>query len=274
MTKRVRKMPVKPELRRQWLRRYEEEGESSPQIAKVDGFDVRTVRKQIELERQERERREAKSLVLRRALEQHYADLCAFAQRLTAQVTTEGRTLLVLRDERMWSALREHMPRSIVWKSLDKWEHIQSQIEQLEIEMAKSFEEKVKSTLPLDFVTAPQEVGLTDGVILALAFHCKVMAQGRQGLLGRTDFALRQLADQVTDIQLGAFYICRVPNDQVTDIKNLVTEVLDEVTTWNSYHDLERLYAELKRVQRVLEDELAIITLRRIVPGRCKYCPI
>ena len=274
MTKRIRKMPVKPELRRQWLRRYEEEGESSPQIAKVDGYDVRTVRKQIELERQERERREAKSIVLRRALEQHYADLCAFAQRLASQVTTEGGTLLALRDDRMWSALREHMPRSAIWKSLDKWEHIQSQIEQLEIEMAKSFEEKVESILPLDRFTVPQEVGHAGGLVLALAFHCKVTAQGRQGLLGRTDFALGQLVDQVTDIQLGAFYICRVPDNQVMDIKKLVTELLNEVITWSSYHDLERLFPELKRVQRVLEDELAIITLRRIVPGRCKYCPI
>lgn len=274
MTKRIKKMPVRPEMRRQWLQRYEEEGESPPQIAKADGYDVRTVRKQIDLERQERERREARSIVLRRALEQHYADLCAFAQKLASQLTIEGGTLLTLRDDRMWSALREHLPRSVIWKSLDRWEHIQSQIGQLESEMAKSFEQQVKSRSPLNFVTPPQDIGFSKGVVSALTFQCKVVAQEQPGLLSRADFKLSQLAGQVTDMQLGAFHIGKVPNDQVADTQNLVKGLLDEVTNWSSYYELEQLYAELKRIQGVLEDELAIITLRRVVPSRCKYCPI
>ncbi len=51
---RIKKPAVRPELRREWLRRNETEGESPPEIAKQDGYDVRTVRKQIEIERQER----------------------------------------------------------------------------------------------------------------------------------------------------------------------------------------------------------------------------
>jgi len=273
MTKRIKKQPVKPEMRRQWLRRHEEEGESPPQIAKADGYDVRTVRKQIELERQERERREARSIVLRQALELHYADLCAFAQRLASQLTAEGGTLSPLRDDRMWSALREHLPRSVIWKSLDRWEHIQSRIGQLESEMAKSFEEQVKSRSQLNFAIPPQVIGLSKGMVSALAFHCKVMAQEQLGLLSRADFNLHQMERELTDIRLGAFAIGIVPNDQVPDIQRLVKELLDEVTTWNSYYELERLYTELKRIQGVLEDKLAIITLRRVVPGKCIYCP-
>ena len=272
--KRTKKPAVKPQVAREWLRRYEEDGESPPHIAQAYHYDARTVRKQIDLERQERERREARSIVLRRALEQHYADLCAFAQKLASQLTIEDGTLLTLRDDRMWSALREHLPRSVIWKSLDRWEHIQSQIGQLESEMAKSFEQQVKSRSPLNFITPSQDVGLDSGVVSALAFQCKVVAQGQPGLLSRADFKLSQLAGQVTDMQLGAFHIGKVPNDQVADTQNLVKGLLDEVTNWSSYYELERLYAELKRIQGVLEDELAIITLRRVVPGRCKYCPI
>ena len=274
MTKRIRKMPVKPELRRQWLRRYEEEGESSPQIAKVDGYDVRTVRKQIELERQERERREAKSIVLRRALEQHYADLCAFAQRLASQVTTKGGTLLMLRNDRMWSALHEHLPRSVIWKSLDRWEYLQGQIEQLEGEMGKLFEEQVKSRSDQGFIVQTQDTGFREGVVAALIFHCNVVAQKQPGLLSRANFELRPLPGQETDIQLGAFHMGKVPNDQVSNAQQLLKDLLSEVTNWDSYHKLEQLFTEFKRTQGVLEDELAIITLRRVVPGRCKYCPI
>jgi hypothetical protein len=30
----------------------------------------------------------------------------------------------------------------------------------------------------------------------------------------------------------------------------------------------------LKRLKSNIRDELAIITMRRVVPGRCRYCPI
>ena len=272
--RRTKKPAVQPQVAREWLRRCEEGGESPPQIAKADHYDIRTVRKQIEVARQERERREARSIVLRHALEQHYADLCAFAQRLAAQLTTEGVTLLLPRDDRMWSALREHLPRSVIWKSLDRWEHIKDRIRQVESDMAKSFEEQVKSRSPLSFATPSQVIGLSGGVVSALAFHCKDMAQGQPGLLSRADFTSHQMERELADIRLGAFDIGIVQSKQVPDIQKLVKELLNEVTTWDSYYELERLYTELKRIQGVLEDELAIITLRRVVPGKCKYCPI
>ena len=87
MKKRTRKPPVRPEVARKWLKRYEEDGESPPQIAQSDGFDVRTVRKQLELMRHEREVREARQVVLRKALESHYADLCSFAENLRAALS-------------------------------------------------------------------------------------------------------------------------------------------------------------------------------------------
>jgi hypothetical protein len=37
---------------------------------------------------------------------------------------------------------------------------------------------------------------------------------------------------------------------------------------------MRRLFAELKRVKSSLQEELAVIIYRRIVPGKCKYCPL
>ena len=89
MAKRIKKPLVRPEKQREWLRRHEIGGESPMEIAKSDKYDVRTVRKYIELERQERERREARSIVLRQALEEHYRDLCNFAQQLDSEASTD-----------------------------------------------------------------------------------------------------------------------------------------------------------------------------------------
>ena len=70
-------------------------------------------------------------------------------------------------------------------------------------------------------------------------------------------------------ISISASFITRVP-----EIQKLVSDLLHEVATWKESDDMRRLLLELDRVNRVLRDELAVIILRRVVPERCKYCPI
>ena len=53
-----------------------------PKIASNDGYDVRTIRRHIELTKQQREVKDARATVLRNALERHYEDLCSSAERL------------------------------------------------------------------------------------------------------------------------------------------------------------------------------------------------
>ena len=274
MTKRTKKAPVKPEMRRQWLRRHEEDGESPPQIAETDGYDVRTVRKQIEIGRQERERREARSIVLRRALEQHYADLCAFAQKLDYQVSQETGTLIMLRDERMWSALREHLPRSPIWKSLGRWEQLREEEDQIVSEMEQPFAGMVRTRSASKYGSAPWQESFVKGTTAALTFHCRLVAKGEQGLLSGVEFNLTPTGGDSIATRLGAFHIGVVPKQHVSGVQELVTELLSEVVNSSEYDRLQRVALELKRVRRVLSDELAVIILRRVVPGRCKYCPL
>jgi signal transduction histidine kinase len=37
---------------------------------------------------------------------------------------------------------------------------------------------------------------------------------------------------------------------------------------------LENSLLDLTRVEKNLNDEIAVITLRRVIPGRCHYCPL
>jgi len=274
VVKRIKKPAVKPEVRRQWLRRYEEDGESPPQIARADNYDVRTVRKQIEVERQEREIREARSVVLRHALEQHYSDLCNFAQRLDLQLATKGGTLANLRDDRMWSALREHLPRSIIWKNLDRWEHLQGEITQLGRDVEDLIEEQIKSKSAFEFTKSSQELGFNKGTISAIASHFNATAKGEPNHVNGADFTLAPVDEELTDVEFNLYRIGRFPNQRVPDIQEMMSNLFDWVTTWEEHSKMSRLLAELERVQRVLHDELAVIILRRVVPGRCKYCPI
>jgi len=274
MTKRKKKAPVSPEKRREWLRRHEEGGESPPQIAQTDGYDVRTVRRQIEIERQERERREARSMVLRRALEQHYTDLCTFAQKLDYETNKEGGTLVLLRDDRMWSALREHLPRSPMWKFLARWEQLRQEEDQTVAEMEEIFARAVRDRLALQYGSAPWQEPVVKGATPALIFHCRVKANGEQGLLGRLEFKLTPAVGDLTEIELGAFRMGIVPDQHIPEVQDLIAVLLGEATNSNEYDTLQHVALELKRVRRALSDELAVIVLRRVVTGRCKYCPL
>jgi len=274
LTHRIKKPAVRPDLRRQWLRRHEEDGESPPEIAKADGYDVRTVRKQIDIECQERERREARSIVLREALEKHYADLCSFAQKLDSHVTGETGSLLTLRGEPMWSAMREHLPQSTLWKNLDKREALQEEIRNVDKDLRRPLESLVGDKARLKFPASPAEIGLSAGIIDALVSHFIFTARGEVGLDKRTDFRLTPVDQVTTLIEYGSYTIGKVPNDRVAEVKDLFLALLSEVITREEHDEMSRLFTALDRVQRELHDALLTIILRRIVPGKCRYCPL
>lgn len=249
-----KKPPIEPGKRRDWFRRHEE-GESAQQIAKAVGYDVRTVRKQIDLEDQERERKEARSLVLRKALEDHYADLCAFAQKSDSQLSNDRNTLPMLKDDRMWSALREHLPRSVIWKSFERWEELLSEKAQLEQKLNGIVGHQIESRAKHNFTKSYQDIGLSRRMIEAISAHIRDAALGQPESVKNFDFY-------------------KISEDEESDAVKLVKDMLDEASTWKEFDDLSRLWGEFQRVQRILRDELAVITLRRVVPGRCRYCPI
>ncbi|MDM8000699.1 MAG: hypothetical protein QUS33_12120 [Dehalococcoidia bacterium] len=274
MTKRIKKPAVAAELRRDWLRRFEESGESPPQIARADGYDVRTVRKQIEAERQDRERREARSIVLRRAVEAHFADLCGFAKKIGAALEDAESDLSALRNDRLWLALKEHLPRSPIWRSLDKWDRLQADIRQSEMNLDQSLQDLVKAKSPVKFPVAPHEVGMTAEIISALYNHARDMAEGRPGIDLNRAYITRPADGGTTSVSLGPLFVGRIPDKQVKDVRQLLAELLQEVTKLPEWDELARRLRDLAGVRQLLDDELAIITMRRIVPGRCRYCPL
>ena len=269
----AKKPPVEAKLRRDWFRRHEEDGESVPQIAKAGRYDVRTVRKQIEKEREERERKEARSLVLRKAVEDHYRDVCAFAEKLDVEVAREDGTIASMRADHMWLALREHMPRSKIWKNLDRWERLKKELREHERATANAFQMLIAKNVESRARSA-SEAGLTESLTMALVAESRFLAEGEWGLLERAGFRSAANDDGTTTIELGNYNIGNVPHDEVENTKELVGTLLGEVRYQREHYEMQRLVTEWKRVQRVLRDELAVIILRRIVPGRCRYCPV
>lgn len=273
MAKRIKKPPVKPETRSEWLRRYEG-GESPTKIADKDDFDVRTVRKHIELARREREVREARAAVLRNALERHYADLCEYAEKLDAQIEGEHTVALTPESDRMLSALRQHLPRSPLWNNLRKWNQLHEENAVLEDDVKRRLKEEIEPDPKLSMFLSSGELGVVDAISVVLALQIKSWSYGWRGLYIEDDLKFEPAGEGLVDVHYGPAVMDMVKQEHVTYIREALIEFESRVRDWQQYADMKRNTEELKQIKGRLRDELAIITLRRVVPGRCKYCPI
>lgn len=271
MGRRIKKPPVQPEKRKEWLRRVEELGESPPQIAKAEGFDVRTVRKQVELARQEREVREARFMVLRQALERHYQDLVSFAERLNSEVVHASLPMGIERD-RLWAALREHLPRSPLWRAIDRMERLNQELRTLEKQAEERLRREVESRLPsgVPISGGGSQVGLhLQGLSGAMAYHLRQVEGGR--LLSLETSAT---GEGLVQVSYGSWTCAVVSPDRMDAAKRFIATLMTEVFQWPEREGMMRVLAERQRVTSAIGEELATIMLRRVVPGRCKYCPI
>jgi hypothetical protein len=277
MAKRTKKPPVKLEQRREWLRRSEM-GESVPKIADTDNFDVRTVRKHIELAKQEREVKEARAMVLRSALERHYDDLRNFAEKLNSRITGLGSVPPSEDDDLMEAALRQHLPRSPMWGYISKWQSLQQKSKEQEQKLENMIEQAAEADPRLIPLVSGGLDGLIPGIIGALAFQIEQWSHGQGGLNVKDNLVTELTGEGFVELRYGFSHLGRMDkkhaNMYVEAVWQVLVDLESRVREWEAYHDLERTIAEIGRLGRKLREELAVIRLRRIVPGRCKYCPL
>ncbi|MBA7611805.1 hypothetical protein ES703_19036 [subsurface metagenome] len=76
------------------------------------------------------------------------------------------------------------------------------------------------------------------------------------------------------NLRYGFSQMGKVKEEHVRIIRDVLEDWELRIKQWEEYQKLEKSFTELRRVEKNLRDELAVITLRRIVPGRCKYCPL
>lgn len=277
MKKRIKKPPVKPELRQEWLQRYES-GETPPKIADSDDFDVRTVRRHLDLAKQERDVREARSAVLRGALEQHYRDMYDLAQELDSHVVSKDHVVMDSEEDRRLQALRQHLPRSPLWTNFPTWNRTLDEMNDLGSTVKERLKTELENDNRLGGVSGDVRRGIILGLVDALAFQTRAWSQGLPGLNRDTDIHIEKPAEGKHGMRYGGFHMAPLDKESIDDCSNLIRTLLQhyesEIPHWEQYEEMGKLYAKLASLRKRLRDELAIIIMRRIVPGRCRYCPL
>jgi hypothetical protein len=274
MLRHYKKPPVRPEVGRKWLQRHEEEGQSVAQIAKADGYDVRTVRRQLDLMKQEREVREARQTVLRNALEKHFQDLADFAEKLKGELS--GNTPVAISHQTMNNpllhAFKQHLPRLGIWREINNLPELVNKYEQAKKELHKHLITELQKKTSLKFVIQEDEIGLLEGLIEAAIWHLKEVACGNRGL---EDIAYNtSKKNRMVRIKRGAFYLANTDEDKTTEIKAVFDGILSDAQTWQAYDVFKRFIEQFLKIKGVVNEEMTKIMLRRIVPGRCSYCPL
>lgn len=274
MAKRVRKPPVRPETRRDWLKRNEEDGESPPQIAASDGFDIRTVRKQVQLARGEREVREARGSVLRNAVELHYKDLCRVADSVKTQVKQGKTAWLSEEDGLLWSALREHMPRSPLWRRITRWNQVVNELDAIRGETERDLVSVLREDDRLSPILDAGEDGAILGMASAITVQMTNHAQGFEGLNVNQHFRVKPAGEGYVTVDYGPAHMGKVQSGHEAIIREALVDYESKPTALEHYDPTRKLYDEMERLRRAVREELDVITLRRIVPGKCRYCPL
>jgi len=83
----------------------------------------------------------------------------------------------------------------------------------------------------------------------------------------------RRPAKNAVYIEHGAFRIALVPEERAEEVMAMSRGLMNESTQWQDYDELYRLTQEFVRAQQGLKEELTTVILRRVVPGKCIYCP-
>jgi len=268
-----RKLPaIKPEKRLEWSKRSEL-GETPPQIAEVDHVDVRTVRKHIELARMERDVKEARSAVLRNALEAHYRDLLDTVRDIESWITAESPAPLE-KDVPLMFGLRQHMPRSRLWENLRRWNQTLQELAELEAKLPQRVQEEVdKDGSPKGIVShdSNEVIPATKEV---LVHQVKQWARGSKGLMLDRNFRLEKASEGRVRVIYGFSHFGEVEESQAGTIKSVISDFEPKIKQWPEYLEMEKLVNRISRLGIAIRELLTVILLRRIVPGKCKFCPL
>jgi hypothetical protein len=273
MIKRIKKPPIKPEKRLEWLHRAEKEGETLTHIAEIDEVDIRTVRKHIDLARMERDVRQARSEVLRSALEGHYSDLMKTVRDIESQISSEH-PVSVEKDQLLMMGLRQHMPRSPLWENMRKWNRTLLELSELKSKVQMDIQKLVEEDSRLGDIVSKGMKGVIPGAVVVLQHQFDQWARVREGLKLEQDIHFESIDGIKGNLRYGFSNFSEVGKEAIDDIKTVMYDLESELRKWPELFDMENLYNRLGRIKTSLQDVIAVILLRRIIPGRCKFCPL
>jgi hypothetical protein len=115
---------------------------------------------------------------------------------------------------------------------------------------------------------------ISEDVSNVLLFQAKQWVRKSKGLDVKTNLSLEPQGDGTTIVHYGAFILGPAPVKGLQLVRKTLEKLESELVTYDSYLSMKKTEGEIDQLKVNLRDELALIILKRIVSGRCRYCPI
>jgi hypothetical protein len=249
-----------------WLKLIETGQKKTKQIAEDEGWDHRTVKKAINAAQSKRESREGRANFCRWAIEEHHKDLIGFAKELYEQLEKSNNVSPDKKESPFWGALKQHMPKSFLWKAIDGMEQVEA-----------------------DVAAVANEPKMRERIMSIINERTK----GQKGLelYGISESILRTFGwpnVDVSEIRLSSFdcepdkFVVRhrdtrcseqMDKEGAAKIQEEVVAIFQEAEKLFESYNLRNLWQKQIKYKEKAREELQTIILRRIISGQCRYCP-
>lgn len=265
---RRKKSGIDSQLRREWLEKHQA-GQSIFRLSVEYERDPRTVKHHVERALREREAKEARVIVIRDALQNHHARLISYAERLYSNVDSGDPVSPALLEDRMYGALKSHLPRSPLWNSLNRLNHLYEKLDELKARLRTKLQEEMAQDTAM-----PTEESVHQGLLEAFIFQVIAWSKGYGGISLEDSFRVRAVGNGKSSVEYGSFHLGVVVDSDVPRIKEIIKGWEEKLANWPEYHDAKDISNQLSSLKIKTKEELAVIIERGIVPGNCKYCPV
>lgn len=268
---RGRKPEVSIEQANDWLRRNQM-GDSIAKIAKDEKFDVRTVKKYVDQADERYEGAQARTLVLKNALELHFKDLIDLVKKLDKLVTSDRSPAGEYNDP-LFAALKEHQSGLKLWALLDEWDSLINGQGKLRKELQAAISEEAASDKSL---LAAFKGGTIDSDNIGQAMMHVVKSQigGFEGIRASDSLESERSDEPALVIaRHGAYAIGTVKSANFEKLRQALTDFENKLPDLKEYLPLKTNTERQPVVKQAIHDLLQGFVLRRVVGGRCRYCP-
>jgi len=272
MPKKKGVLSIRPEQRLLWLKRHEA-GESIFEIAINAGADHRTVKKHMEIARSERELKDERSAVLRNALERHFADLLNIVDIVLNWIDAGQAVEFSGDNEFLNDALHDHIPRSPIWPLLRRWNSGVADLTRLETRVSGKLESRLLSDIGLSAINERKGGEPFQRMRSALKYNPKERSQGQPELdVKSPEREERVNLSRAVSSAVSGFIELNKKESVV--VKHALSKIDSEMEAWEEFAEFGDVYRRLADTRAKLKKELRVLKWKRIIPGRCRLCPM
>lgn len=262
------------------------EGKTFKSIAVEVGRHWQTVRKYTIKALQEKEGKELRRDALKDALSGHFKDLVGALDSLNKllqmpsqdmQKPTNGWQPPVpeRRNRLLLQALRDsHVRESPLWSWWDRWNQMREAYDKALFPLR----EKVPAELIILHESYPEaSLELTDELTQMLITRSISIAQGSDlydpSMLRINPSTGKEGEREVEELSLGQSTRLAI-GQNMAGLQERLSRIMETMGEWEEVQELARLFRQMAETRDMIEEEVEVLSLRRVFPGHCRLCPI